>query len=98
MPVSNLVHKHIGARGRLQLAVVFASLFLAFGYAKARGTFQRLSNEPKDAPIAWGFLGSHFLAFLALVWLSHLPFGGDKVDYVLSAGWFVSMFSRVLSR
>ena len=93
IPVSNLVHKRTGAGTLLQFTVVFASLLLAFGYARAKTTFLRISNELKEAPIAWGFLSSHIFAFLAFVWLSRLPFGGDLRSlpaYIISAAWFLS--------
>ena len=93
IPVSNLVHKRTEAGTLLQLAVVCTSLLLAFGYARARTTFLRISNELIEAPIAWSFLGSHLIAFLAFVWLSRLPFGGDQhriPAYIISGAWFLS--------
>ena len=93
IPVSNLVHKQIGAGVLLQFAVVFASLLLAFGYAREKTKFQHISSELKGTPIAWTFLGSHSLAFVAFVWLSRLPFGGSRVStltYVIPAAWLTS--------
>jgi exosortase E/protease (VPEID-CTERM system) len=93
IPVSNLVHKRTGAGVLLQFTVVFASLLLAFGYARAKSTFLHISDELKETPIAWSFLGSHLFAFLAFVWFSRLPFGGNQLSIpasVISAAWFLS--------
>ena len=93
IPVSYLVHKHTGAGTLLQFTVVFASVFLAFGYASAKSTFLRVSNELKEVPIAWGFFGAHLFAFLVFVWLSRLQFGAEQHSlpaYSLSAAWFLS--------
>ena len=93
IPVSNLVHKHTGAGVLLQFAVIFGSLLLAFGYGREKTKFQHISSELKGTPIAWTFLGSHSLAFVAFVWLSSLPFGDTRVSaltYVIRAAWFTS--------
>jgi exosortase E/protease (VPEID-CTERM system) len=93
IPVSNLVHKDTGAGALLQLAVVFASLLLAFGYAGAKTKFQHISDELKGTPIAWGRLGIHFCALLAFIWLSGLPFGGGRdstLAYAIPAAWLTS--------
>jgi exosortase E/protease (VPEID-CTERM system) len=93
IPVSNLVHKQIGAGVLLQFAVVFASLLLAFGYAREKTKFQDISSELRGTPIAWTFLGSHSIAFVAFVWLSRLPLGGSRVSaltYVIPLAWLTS--------
>jgi exosortase E/protease (VPEID-CTERM system) len=91
--ISNLVHKGRGAGSLLQLAIVFTSLFLAFGYAKAKSSFHRVSSELAKTPIGWGFLAGHLLAFLGFVGLSFLPAGSNTSGMqatLVAAAWFVT--------
>jgi exosortase E/protease (VPEID-CTERM system) len=91
--ISSLVHKGRGAGSLLQLAIVFASLFLALGYAKAKSSFQRVSSELESTPINWSLPAGHFLALLAFVGLSFLPPGSNPSGVhaaAIATAWFVA--------
>ena len=68
--LTHLVHKGQGAGQLFQLAVVFFSFWLAFGYARAQSLFRRISGELETTPIGWGFLAGHGIALLGFVGLS----------------------------
>jgi hypothetical protein len=91
--ISNLVHKDRGAGSLLQFAVVFTSIFLALGYARAKSTFHLVSGELAKTPIGWGFFVSHLIAFLAFVGLSFLPAESSSsgmLGILVASAWFVT--------
>src|SRR5277367_1361947 len=65
--LTHLVHKGYGAGQLFQFAVVFFSLLLAFGYARAQSLFRCISGELDTTPIGWSFLPGHGIALLAFV-------------------------------
>lgn len=92
VPATNSIHKGRGAGRLFALAVVFASAFFAFGYIKARLQFEQVSNALARVPLGWGYLGGHFVAYLAFLGLSLVRTGSD---YSLSLAWFITAFLAI---
>ena len=71
----------------LQSLVLFATVFLAFGYSKAKNTLSPISDRLAAMPPAWRNLAAHCAAMGAFAFLSSLLFAGSPLLGVhLAAG------------
>jgi len=92
IPLTYLVHKEIGAGRVLQLGVVFAALFGAFAYARAKPQLQRISVELERIPFGWAFFVAHIGAYLAFIGVSYLTlWRSPSGEYtLLTAIWILT--------
>jgi exosortase E/protease (VPEID-CTERM system) len=62
----------------LQSLIAFTTVFLAFGYSKAKAALVPVSDRLAGTPPGWGFLAAHAGAMTAFAFLSALLFGGAQ--------------------
>lgn len=92
IPITSVIHKRrTGSALLLQMAVVFACIFLAIAYPKARAIFQRMSTELATAGIGWGFLAGHAAALIGFIGLSQATAGpASGMQSAILALWYTS--------
>jgi exosortase E/protease (VPEID-CTERM system) len=87
-PITHLVHKDRGAGALLQIAIAFSSLLVALGYFRSKDSFQRISNQVKNAPIRWSLLICHLVALGAFLGLSTISNVSNPFGYAITALWY----------
>ncbi len=73
----------------LQAVVVFAAVFLAFGFATAKAVLTRVSDELAGVPFQRAFLAAHACSMAVFAFLSPLVFGASRngLENLAAIGW-----------
>ena len=76
----------------LQALVVFASVFTAFGYVRARRELARISGEMSPISAGWYYLAAHVAAMCAFAALSAHLFGSARgpLDDAIAVLWIAT--------
>ena len=98
IPMSNAIHKDLGAGALTQIAAVFFPLLFTIAYTKSRDRFRQVSAELKTLPLGWPLLAAHFAALFAFLLVSLGGRGkGFAVPGVLGAGlWYGTGLATVV--
>jgi exosortase E/protease (VPEID-CTERM system) len=99
LPISALTVTHRNGQAIARGVVVFAFLFLTFGYLKSASEIRRLAGLARSQPISWRFSAIHVGAMSVFLLLSS-PFArhaSGALSVLLDIGWFGSAILGIVS-
>jgi len=99
LPISSLIVTRRNGQAIARGVVVFASLFLTFGYLKSASEIRRIAGLARFHPISWRFSAIHVGAMSVFLLLSS-PFAihaSGALAVLLDVGWFGSGVLGIVS-
>jgi exosortase E/protease (VPEID-CTERM system) len=99
LPISALIVTRRNGQAIARGVVVFASLFLTFGYLKSASEIRRLAGLARPYPISWRYSAIHAGAMSVFLVLSSsfAQHASGALAVLLVIGWFVSGILGIIS-